>query len=181
MKKIFLLLFFLPSCTQMVPPTSSHTITQDKPKLPPSVDLVVSTTRGNFLVRIYLNKAGKSAKVFLKLVKSGFYNGRKFFRVIKTPFPYLIQTGAPQNNPFYSKIKPTKAEIGKIHHLRGSLALSTDPVSGGITSQFYILLSDATYLDNKDPVIGEVIEGMRIVEKINKNDYIQYIRIKDNG
>ena len=159
----------------MVPPQ------RERGKNPPpkeDLTLLISTTAGNFLARIYLSKAPEAGEIFIELVKKGVYNGRKFFRVEKHPFPYLIQTGAPQDNPLLSFIKPKKINYKPLPHWRGSIAMAIDPISGGVTSQFYILLSDAPFLDGKDPVIGEIIEGMNVVEKIKPGDRINFIRIK---
>ncbi len=160
----------------MVPPQKERSHHQKTKK---DVTLLFSTTAGDFIARIYLSKVPEAGEIFLHLVKDGKYNGSKFFRVEKNPFPYLIQTGAPLDNPHLSFIKPKIIKFNKLPHWRGSIAMAIDPISGGITSQFYILLSDAPYLDGKDPVIGEIVEGMNVVEKIRPGDRINFIRIRE--
>ncbi len=98
MVSLSLILTLLISCTQMVPPRKNRekrTVHQG------DVTLLFSTTRGDFIARIYLSKAPEAGNIFLDLVKRGVYAGRRFFRVEKQPFPYLIQTGAPMDKPNY--------------------------------------------------------------------------------
>ena len=179
---ILILLFFSwsgISCSSIVPPQKPQRGTR-KP-LQGEVTILISTTKGEMIGKIYPEKAPEGAKIFLDLVKKGFYNGKKFIRVVKKPFPFLIQTGAPQNNPHLSAFKPKIIPPGNFHHIRGAIALAKDPLSGGVTSQFYILLTDAPYLDGKDTVIGEIIDGMEVAKKIGKEDLVKFIKILKRG
>ncbi len=164
----------------MVPPQSGKS-NSGKKKLPSSLVLLFSTTKGNFMVKIYPSKAPEAAEAFLDEVKKEDYNSLKFFRILKKPVPLLIQTGAPENNPLLSYFKPRPFSYKGIPHYRGSIAMAVDPLSGGFTSQFYILLSDAPYLDRKDPVIGEIIKGMEVIKKIGIGDSILYIKQVSDG
>ena len=110
--------------------------------------------------------APETVRSFLKLAKSGFYNGTLFHRVIPG---FMIQGGDPntknsdksmwgQGGPGYN----LKAEFNSRSHLRGivSMARAVDPDSAG--SQFFIVTSDSTFLDKQYTVFAEVTEGMEV-------------------
>ena len=106
---------------------------------------------------------------FEKLVKSGFYDGLTFHRVIPG---FMIQGGCPLGNgtggPGW-RIKGEFASNGvnnPIRHTRGvvSMARAADPNSAG--SQFFIMHKDAPHLDGQYAAFGHVVSGMDVVDKI---------------
>lgn len=106
---------------------------------------------------------------FLKLVKSGFYDGLTFHRVIPG---FMIQGGCPlgtgTGGPGWN-IKGEFAANGvnnPIKHTRGviSMARAMDPNSAG--SQFFIMHQDAPHLDGQYAAFGHVTSGMDVVDKI---------------
>lgn len=115
--------------------------------------------------------APKHSHNFDSLVTIGFYNGTAFHRVIPG---FMIQGGDPNSkdkpknmwgfgDPSQTKVP---AEFSDISHQRGivSAARSQDPNSA--TSQFFICVDDASFLDKKYSVFGKVIEGMDVADKI---------------
>ena len=133
-------------------------------------EVVIKTDFGSIKFSLLPELAPETVRNFLKLVKSGFYNGTLFHRVIPG---FMIQGGDPntktpdksmwgQGGPGYN----LKAEFNSRSHLRGivSMARAADPDSAG--SQFFIVTSDSTFLDKQYTVFGEVTEGMEVVDKI---------------
>ena len=123
------------------------------------------------VIKVALNSeaAPNTVKNFVSLVQDGFYNGLIFHRVIPG---FMIQGGCPQSTgtggPGYS-IKGEFSGNGRINrlaHKRGviSMARSGHPDSAG--SQFFIMVADAPHLDGKYAAFGEVVEGMKAVDKI---------------
>jgi len=131
----------------------------------------IKTKFGDMEVTFFPQKAPKHVENFLKLAKSGFYNGTIFHRVIPG---FMIQGGDPNtkdpNKPeTYGMGGPKErvhAEFNDIPHTRGilSMARSNDPNSAG--SQFFIVVKDANFLDGQYTVFGEVVKGMEIADKI---------------
>lgn len=138
------------------------------------------TTLGSFTTEIYLDKMPVTAKNFLDLAKSGFYNGLHFHRVIRN---FMIQFGCP----FSKDAKSPRAGTGgppngnipdehpPAHRLSNepltlSMANTGRPNSGG--SQFFINTVHNHYLDwftpgpSKHPVFGKIISGADVVKKI---------------
>ena len=131
---------------------------------------VIETTHGKIVLNLLPDIAPETVRNFIKLAKSGFYNGTLFHRVIPG---FMIQGGDPNSKqsdkrkwgiggPGYT----IKAEFNPRSHLRGivSMARAMDPDSAG--SQFFIVTTDSTFLDRQYTAFGEVIEGMGIADKI---------------
>ncbi|QWD91517.1 peptidylprolyl isomerase [Polynucleobacter sp. MWH-Braz-FAM2G] len=131
------------------------------------------TTMGNFVVELDDVKAPKTTANFLNYVKSGFYNGTIFHRVIDG---FMIQGGGftPDLNQ-----KPTdppvvsEAQNGlKNNRYTIAMARTSDPDSA--TSQFFINVNDNTALDypnsmgNGYTVFGKVISGTQTIDAIRK-------------
>ncbi|HAP67444.1 MAG TPA: peptidylprolyl isomerase [Nitrospinae bacterium] len=140
---------------------------------------VIETKLGNIEIKFFPDAAPNHVKNFIKLAKDGFYNGTIFHRVIPG---FMIQGGDPntkgQDKATYGMGGPghkVKAEFNNISHKRGilSMARSMDPDSAG--SQFFIVVTDSTFLDKQYTVFGEVTKGMDVADKIvnlprNEND-----------
>jgi peptidyl-prolyl cis-trans isomerase B (cyclophilin B) len=134
------------------------------------VKAVVNTNHGNIQFELLSDIAPETVRNFIKLAKSGFYDGTLFHRVIPK---FMIQGGDPNTKePDRSKWGTggpgynIKAEFNSRSHLRGivSMARSSDPDSAG--SQFFIVTSDSTFLDREYTVFGQVIDGMEAADKI---------------
>lgn len=122
------------------------------------------------VAELYPDKAPNTVNNFIDLVKSGFYNGIIFHRVING---FMIQGGDPAGvgtgGPGYT-IKGEFSSNGfkqnDIKHLRGvlSMARAMHPNSAG--SQFFIMHQNAAHLDGQYAAFGKVIEGMDVVDGI---------------
>lgn len=124
------------------------------------------TSKGNFKVELFEDKAPQTTKNFISLVNKGFYNGLIFHRVIDG---FMIQGGDPNGNgtggPGY-KI-PDEFNKDLRHSSEGILSMANaGPNTGG--SQFFITLAATPWLDNKHAVFGKVTEGIEVVRAIGK-------------
>jgi peptidyl-prolyl cis-trans isomerase B (cyclophilin B) len=149
--------------------------------IPPPPDprpkAVIKTKFGDMEMRFYPDLAPNHVENFIKLAKSGFYNGTIFHRVIPG---FMIQGGDPntknslrketfgQGGPKDDKGNPIllKAEFSDTPHKRGivSMARANEPDTAG--SQFFIVVEDSFFLDRKYTVFGEVTKGLGIADKI---------------
>ncbi len=140
---------------------------------------IIESNHGKIVLNLLRDNAPETVRSFIKLAESKFYDGTLFHRVIPG---FMIQGGDP-NSKLPDKSKwgiggpgfNLKAEFNSRSHLRGivSMARSTDPDSAG--SQFFIVTTDSTFLDNQYTVFAEVIEGMKVADTIvnlqrNEND-----------
>ena len=131
---------------------------------------IVNTNLGNIQFELFSDVAPETVRNFIKLAKSGFYDGTLFHRVIPK---FMIQGGDPNTKESDKSTWGTggpgyniKAEFSSRSHLRGivSMARSSDPDSAG--SQFFVVTSDSTFLDREYTVFGEVVDGMEVADKI---------------
>ena len=134
------------------------------------VKAIVNTNLGNIQFELLADIAPETVRNFIKLAKSGFYDGTLFHRVIPK---FMIQGGDPNTKESDKSTWGTggpgynmKAEFNSRSHLRGivSMARSSDPDSAG--SQFFIVTSDSTFLDREYTVFGQVVDGMEVADKI---------------
>ncbi len=118
---------------------------------------------------LYPDIAPNTVNNFISLVKSGFYDGLIFHRVIDG---FMIQGGCPDGTgtggPGY-QIKGEFSQNGvknDLAHTRGvlSMARAMSPDSAG--SQFFIMHADAPHLDGAYAAFGKIIDGMDVVDKI---------------
>jgi peptidylprolyl isomerase len=102
-----------------------------------------------------------------RLVRSGFYDGLVFHRVIAG---FMAQTGDPRGNGTGGSGNRLAAEFSNEKHLRGtvSMARAADPDSAD--SQFFIMFAPEPSLDGKYTIWGQVTSGMEHVDRIKKGD-----------
>ena len=131
---------------------------------------VIETTLGKIELEFLVDKAPRHVKNFKELAEKGFYDGTIFHRVIPG---FMIQGGDPNSKSDDRSTHGTgdpgytiKAEFNDTPHDRGvlSMARSSDPDSAG--SQFFIVVEDSHFLDNKYTAFGRVIKGMKVADKI---------------
>ena len=130
----------------------------------------INTNHGSIQFELLPDIAPETVRNFIKLAKSGFYDGTLFHRVIPK---FMIQGGDPNTKESNKSTWGTggpgyniKAEFNSRSHLRGivSMARSSDPDSAG--SQFFIVTGDSTFLDREYTVFGQVVNGMEVADKI---------------
>lgn len=120
-------------------------------------------------LELYPEIAPISCENFEKLVRTGFYDGLIFHRVIPG---FMIQGGCPQGigtgGPGWH-IKGEFAANGvknDLKHTRGVLSMARAQAPDSAGSQFFIMHEDAPYLDGQYAAFGKVVEGMEIVDEI---------------
>lgn len=139
--------------------------------------ITITMANGDVMkAELYPDVAPNTVNNFISLVKSGFYDGLTFHRVIRG---FMIQGGCPQGTgmggPGYS-IKGEFSQNGfpnDLAHTPGvlSMARAMHPDSAG--SQFFIMHEAAPHLDGSYAAFGKIIEGMEVVNKIaeTRTDY----------
>jgi len=136
---------------------------------------LLKTVHGNIEIKFYSKESPNSVSKIVGLIKKGFYDGLKFHRVIPN---FIIQTGDPTGTGRGGSGKLLKAEFNSIPHIKGTVALARGEGPDSSDSQFYIALTTLPHLDGKYTIIGQVVKGMEVVDKITKNDIIVSFSIK---
>jgi cyclophilin family peptidyl-prolyl cis-trans isomerase len=172
---------FLIACAVMLSMTSIAEAKKKPPiALPPPVylpvpaltpdntlDLQIST---GGLVRIQLRPdvAPGHVERIKTLVRSGFYDGVLFHRVIEG---FMAQTGDPRGTgEGGSPLPDLKAEFNTQPHLRGTVSMARTGDPNSANSQFFICFLPVMKLDNKYTVFGRVVAGMQFVDLIERGE-----------
>ena len=114
-----------------------------------------------------------------ELARAGEYDNVAFHRVIDG---FMAQTGDVANGDMEdnfnlraagtggSSMPDLKAEFSKVPHARGSIGAARSASPDSANSQFFINFSENTFLNGQYTVYGQVIEGMKLVDEINRGE-----------
>jgi len=133
--------------------------------------VLLKTSLGDITLELYPDKAPKSVENFLGYVKSGFYDGTVFHRVIEG---FMIQGGGFTKDLHQKSTKAAIAIESKngLSNLRGTLAMARTGDPNSATAQFFINTVDnprLDYVSDANPgyaVFGKVVGGLDVVDKI---------------
>ena len=148
---------------------SGSAIAQDEPKstaAPETFRVRFETSCGDFTVEVQRKWASNGADRFHELVKAGFYDECRFFRVVPG---FVVQWGMNGDPAVYTKWKDREIKDDKVteSNLKGFITFASRGPDTR-TCQLFINLEDNQRLDNLGfAPFGKVIEGMDVVEKIN--------------
>lgn len=124
---------------------------------------------GTITLKLEGKKAPITVQNFVDLVKSGFYDGLTFHRIIKG---FMIQGGDPNGNGTGGSDKTIKGEFkdngvkNNIKHKRGVISMARSSDYDSASSQFFIMQEDNDSLDGQYAAFGHVTKGMKIVDQI---------------
>jgi peptidylprolyl isomerase len=158
---------------------------QKAPKTPNPV-IVIETDKGNIDIELEPKMAPKGVEKILGLVESGFYRGLRVHRVTSS----LVQMGDPQTRNMRTQAYWGTGGSGKLlgvveinpmmKHVRGAVGLAY-AANGGpkfADSQFYIMKNASQGLDGDYSIIGRVINGITVADRLQVTDIIKNITVK---
>lgn len=130
------------------------------------------------IVKIDLNaqKAPHTVNNFVFLAREGFYDGTVFHRVLRggVGLPqgrpdFMAQGGDPTGTGSGGPGYTFRDEISDLKNVSGSISMANaGPDTNG--SQFFILYTEASWLDGRHAVFGKVVEGMDVVKRFRARD-----------
>ncbi|WP_213741844.1 peptidylprolyl isomerase [Bradyrhizobium sp. dw_411] len=130
--------------------------------------IVIDTTKGRIVFKLRTDLAPQHAERIKQLAREGYYNNVPFHRVMDG---FMAQTGDGQNfnGTGGSKYPNLKAEFSTVPFKRGIVGMARrgDSVDTA-NSQFFFMFADAPSLNNQYTVIGEVVSGMDVIDKLKK-------------
>ena len=142
----------------------------------------IDTSRGTIVAELFDTEVPNTVANFEKLANSEFYDGTRFHRVIRD---FMAQGGDPlsrdpanprvgSGGPGY-KIK-CETDRNTHKHVAGALSMAhAGKDTGG--SQFFICHGPQRHLDGVHTVFGQVLQGMDVVLRIERNDVVNSIRV----
>ncbi len=138
------------------------------PAADPANQLILTTKDGKVVIQLMPNLAPKAVAQMEKLTREGFYNGQAFHRVIDG---FMAQTGDPTGTGSGgSKEADLPAEFSSFPFDRGTVGMARTSDPNSANSQFFICFAPSSFLNNQYTVVGQVISGMDVVDKIKKGD-----------
>lgn len=148
------------------------------------IKAIMETEKGTMTIELFDDDAPNTVANFVKLAKSGFYDGLRFHRVIPN---FVIQGGCPFSRDMKDRRVGTggpgwtiKCELDgkKQRHDRGILSMAhAGRDTGG--SQFFICHNreNTQHLDRHHTVFGKVIENVDVIDQIRQGDLIKHVSI----
>jgi peptidylprolyl isomerase len=132
--------------------------------------IVIDTTKGRIVIKLRNDLAPQHAERLKQLARDGFYNNVPFHRVIGG---FMAQTGDGQkfDGTGGSKYPNLKQEFTSTPFKRGIVGMARrgDSVDSA-NSQFFICFGDASFLNGQYTVVGEVVQGMDVVDKLKRGE-----------
>jgi peptidylprolyl isomerase len=141
--------------------------------LPPGIDpenaLVIDTTPGRIVIKLLADVAPGHAERMKLLAREQYYDEVPFHRVIDG---FMAQTGDGEygNGTGGSKYPDLKAEFSKLPFKRGTVGMARASNPNSANSQFFIMFDDGSFLNGQYTVVGEVVTGMDVVDKLKRGE-----------
>jgi cyclophilin family peptidyl-prolyl cis-trans isomerase len=141
--------------------------------LPANLDkanaIVIDTSKGRIVVKLRADIAPQHAERIKLLAREGYYNNVPFHRVIEG---FMAQTGDGKNfnGTGGSKYPNLAAEFSNVPFKRGIVGMARAASNDSANSQFFIMFAEGASLNGKYTVIGEVVSGMDVVDKIKRGE-----------
>jgi cyclophilin family peptidyl-prolyl cis-trans isomerase len=131
--------------------------------------ILVETSLGNVKLQLLPEKAPNTARTFVRLAKSGLYDGTTFFRVSQN---YYLEVGYlgdwPQdsaNRKRQFSLWPIPTEKSDVKRERGTLSMR-EAADGTTSWYFFIISKDNPALEGKHVPVAKVVEGLDVIDKI---------------
>jgi peptidylprolyl isomerase len=151
----------LPAAAQTLPPGAD-----------PNNTVILDTTKGRVVIKLRTDVAPKHAERIKQLARDKYYDNVPFHRVIEG---FMAQTGdgARGDGTGGSKYPDLKAEFSSVPFKRGIVGMARSQSPDSANSQFFIMFADGAFLNGKYTVIGEVVAGMDVVDKIKRGEPVK--------
>ncbi|MEE9271742.1 MAG: peptidylprolyl isomerase [Robiginitomaculum sp.] len=129
--------------------------------------LIMTVDNGDIVIKLRPDLAPKHVAQITKLAEEGFYDGLTFHRIIDG---FMAQGGCPDGTGMGGYKDNIDAEFSGKNHARGVCSMARSQNENSASSQFFICLDDASFLDGQYTVWGEVESGMEHVDALPKGE-----------
>ena len=124
---------------------------------------------GDMVFTLYPQYAPLTVESFVKVARSGFFNGLGWCRIVKD---YVIQSGSPDNDIMTDSDFHLKGEFREngvdnpLPHIRGALSMARDDDFDTAGTQFFVVHKDAHKLDGRYAAFGQMTKGFEVLDAI---------------
>jgi peptidylprolyl isomerase len=138
----------------------------------PQNTVTIETTKGRIVIALRADLAPKHAERFKQLAREKYYDNAPFHRVIEG---FMAQTGdgARGDGTGKSKHPDLPAEFSREPFVRGTVGMARGPSPNSGNSQFFIMFAEAPHLNGGYTVVGRVVSGMDVVDKIKRGEPVR--------
>ena len=126
--------------------------------------ILLNTSKGEIIINLMPEIAPVHVARIVELVKSGFYDGVIFHRIIPG---FMAQTGDPKGNGSGGSGTNLKAEFSDYKYINGTVGMARTMDPNSADSQFFICFDGCGHLTGQYTVWGQVETGMEVVEALN--------------
>jgi cyclophilin family peptidyl-prolyl cis-trans isomerase len=144
--------------------------------LKPNSKVTLKTNRGDIILEMMPDKAPGSVANFLNLSKEGFFNGKKFHRVVPN---FVIQAGCPRGDGFGSLDYTIRSELPYMRYDNEGYVGMASAGNHTECSQFFITHSPTPHLNGNYTIFAKVVSGMDVVHAIQLGDVIQAVNVSE--
>ena len=142
-------------------------------KLGPNPYIVIETAKGDITIKLDVLTAPATISGMQSLIKARAYNGVPFHRVVPN---FVVQGGDVESQNGYGGpdyTVPTEASAAMYERGKVGIASAGSDTEG---SQYFIMHQWAPHLNGRYTIIGEVTEGMDVVDRIVQGDVVELLR-----
>ena len=126
--------------------------------------ILLNTSKGEVIINLMPEIAPVHVARIVELVKSGFYDGVIFHRIIPG---FMAQTGDPKGNGTGGSGTNLKAEFSDYKYINGTVGMARTMDPNSADSQFFSCFDGCCHLTGQYTVWGQVETGMEVVEALN--------------
>jgi peptidyl-prolyl cis-trans isomerase B (cyclophilin B) len=140
----------------------------------PHPRVLLHTTKGDVVVRLYPEWAPSTVANFLQLTAAGYFDGNRWFRIVPD---FVVQTGDKTNTGDGDAGYMIPAEENPVEQRSGIIAMGLNYNANGAErdsagTQFYVNLSPQLHLDRAFSVFGEISSGFPVLAHLDETDRI---------
>ncbi len=138
----------------------------------PENTIVMETTKGRVDIALRADLAPKHVERIKALAREKFYDNAPFHRVIDG---FMAQTGdgAKGDGTGKSRYPDLPAEFSQTPFRRGVVGMARAANPNSANSQFFIMFADAPHLNGQYTVVGQVVSGMDVVDKLRRGEPVR--------
>ncbi len=138
----------------------------------PLPTVTVETERGRLVIELFAHEAPMTVNAILRLVDRRFYDGLTVHRLVPG---FVLQTGDPRGDGWGGPGFTLRDEVSRRPYERATVGMALfGPDTGG--SQFFVTLVEQPHLERTYPVVGRVVDGVDVLERILPGDRIRTVR-----